>query len=62
MFDSFANELELQRQTGDDGAEIDMLSKYLCLGGMLKSIEDGIQRSYFKQSAPFGNGIHIQYY
>lgn len=30
-FDPFADELELQRITGDDGAEIDMFGKYLCL-------------------------------
>ena len=30
QFDSFADELELQRQTGDDGAEIDMYENCLC--------------------------------
>lgn len=30
-FDPFADELELRRQTGDDGVEIDMFGKYLCL-------------------------------
>lgn len=29
-FDSFADEIELRRQTGDSGAEIDMFGKYLC--------------------------------
>lgn len=30
-FDPFETELEFQRQTGDDGVEIDMFGKYLCL-------------------------------
>lgn len=30
-FDPFADELEFQRQTGDNGVEIDMFGKYLCL-------------------------------
>lgn len=30
-FDPFDAEFELQRITGDDGAEIDMFEKYLCL-------------------------------
>lgn len=30
-FDPFVDERELQQQTGDDGATIDMFDKYLCL-------------------------------
>lgn len=31
QFDPFEDELELQRRTGNDGAEINMFGKYLCL-------------------------------
>ena len=39
-FDPFVDEMEFQRQTGDDGVEIDMFGKYLCLNCSLEEYEN----------------------
>ena len=39
-FDPFIDEMEFQRQTGDDGVEIDMFGKYLCLNCSLEEYEN----------------------
>lgn len=39
-FDPFIDEMEFQRQTGDDGVEIDMFGKYLCLHCSLEEYEN----------------------
>ena len=39
-FDPFIDEMEFQRQTGDDGVEIDMFGKYLCLNCSLEKYEN----------------------
>lgn len=39
-FDPFADEIELQQQTGDSGAEIDMFGRYLCLNCSLAEYMD----------------------
>lgn len=41
-FNPFADELELQRQTGDSGAEIDMFGEYLCLDCSLNEYKSRI--------------------
>lgn len=42
QFDPFSDELELQRHTGDDGAELGMFDRYLCLDCALNEYMDFI--------------------
>lgn len=42
QFDPFSDELELQNHTGDDGAELSMFGKYLCLDCALSEYMDYI--------------------
>lgn len=39
-FDPFIDEMEFRSQTGDDGVEIDMFGKYLCLSCSLEEYEN----------------------